>query len=181
MRPDFATCTLEELWLHISSHLTKKGIPSVLVGGAVVTIYTKGAYVSGDLDFVPPLLSDSKQIAAAMTELGFEKGAHRSYSHPQCRRFFIDFVSPPLSIGHEIGIKPFQRTEGDVQVLILSPTDCVKDRLAGYVYFQALECLNQAVLVAQSHIIDQADIEHWCRQEGATWAYLDFCEALAKI
>ncbi|EKO16008.1 IS3 family transposase, partial [Leptospira kirschneri] len=35
-----------------------KGIQSVLVGGAVVSIYSRGAYRSGDIDLVEPFLFD---------------------------------------------------------------------------------------------------------------------------
>lgn len=52
MKIDFKTCTEEELWKFVATHLKKKGIDTVLVGGAVVSIYSDGAYKSGDLDFV---------------------------------------------------------------------------------------------------------------------------------
>ena len=49
---DLATCTEAELWRFVASHLEGQGIGVVLVGGAVVAVYTEGAYRSGDLDFV---------------------------------------------------------------------------------------------------------------------------------
>ena len=181
MKPDLRNCTLEELWEYIATHLAKKDIPVVLVGGAVVTVYTQGAYVSGDLDFVPHLLIRAKEIASAMKEIGFTKSAHRSFTHPDCQNYFIDFVSPPLSIGDEIGIQPAIRQIGDVQIQILSPTDCVKDRLAGYIYFQAPECLEQAVLVAQRYQVDMQAIQNWCRREKSEWAFDDLLESLQRV
>lgn len=180
MTPDLGTCTLEELWEYVAAYLARKGIPVVLVGGSVVTVYTQGAYVSGDLDFVPPLLTRTQEIARAMKEIGFTKGAHRSFTHPDCPNFFIDFVSPPLSIGDEIRIQPAIRQLGDVQIQILSPTDCVKDRLAGYIYFQAAECLDQAVLVAQRYPIDMQAIQDWCRCEKSDWAFDDLLKSLQR-
>ncbi len=50
--PDWAHCTEEQLWKYVATHLAKNGIDTVLVGGAVVAVYTDGAYRSGDLDFV---------------------------------------------------------------------------------------------------------------------------------
>ena len=50
---DLSTCTEAQLWRHVASHLEANGIAVVLVGGAVVAVYTDGAYRSGDLDFVP--------------------------------------------------------------------------------------------------------------------------------
>lgn len=46
------SCSEKELWEFVASHLARKGINTVLVGGAVVSIYSDGAYKSGDLDFV---------------------------------------------------------------------------------------------------------------------------------
>jgi len=50
--PDWTNCTEEELWRYVAWHLEGAGIRSVLVGGAVVSIYTEGLYRSGDLDMV---------------------------------------------------------------------------------------------------------------------------------
>jgi hypothetical protein len=52
MKIDFKTCTEKELWEFVASHLKLRGVSTVLVGGAVVSIYTDGAYQSGDLDFI---------------------------------------------------------------------------------------------------------------------------------
>lgn len=52
MKINLKTCTEEELWKYIAVHLKSKGIDTILVGGAVVSIYSKGLYRSGDLDFV---------------------------------------------------------------------------------------------------------------------------------
>jgi predicted nucleotidyltransferase len=50
--PDWKSCTENELWRYVAWHLEGEGIRSVLVGGAVVSICTKGAYRSGDLDLI---------------------------------------------------------------------------------------------------------------------------------
>lgn len=50
--PDWKTCSEEQLWKYVAAHLAKNGIDTILVGGAVVAIYSEGAYKSGDLDFV---------------------------------------------------------------------------------------------------------------------------------
>ena len=51
--PDWQNCTEEILWKYVAWHLEGSGIQSVLVGGAVVSIYTEGLYRSGDLDLIP--------------------------------------------------------------------------------------------------------------------------------
>lgn len=52
MKIDFKTCSEEELWKYVASHLKKHNVDTILVGGAVVSIYSEGAYESGDLDLV---------------------------------------------------------------------------------------------------------------------------------
>ena len=77
MKIDFQDCTEEELWKYVASHLKSKNIDTVLVGGAVVSIYTEGAYQSGDLDliltqlFVKNLLSaDGSVLILPTVEIG---------------------------------------------------------------------------------------------------------------
>lgn len=72
MNIDFKECTEEELWKYVAVHLKTHNIDTILVGGAVVSIYSEGAYESGDLDFV---LTDMfvKNLPAIMGEIGFVK------------------------------------------------------------------------------------------------------------
>lgn len=48
--PSWKTCDENELWRYVAWHLEGEGISCVLVGGAVVSIYSKGSYRSGDLN-----------------------------------------------------------------------------------------------------------------------------------
>jgi hypothetical protein len=161
---DLASCTEEQLWRHVASHLEASGLRVVLVGGAVVSIYSGGLYRSGDLDFVPGA-SRGQSAEAAMAEIGFERvGSY--YRHPRCAHLFVQFVSGPLGIGDDLGIEPVEVEHEGVTLRILSPTDCVRDRLASYIHFEARECLDQAVLVARARQVDWSRIEEWCRAEG---------------
>lgn len=101
--PDWENVTEEELWKFVGWHLANKGIHSVLVGGAVVSIYSKGAYRSGDLDLVEPLISKASEIKSVMEAIGFQKES-RHYVHPKCKHLFIEFVSGPVSIGEDYRI-----------------------------------------------------------------------------
>ena len=49
---------------------------------------------------------------------------------------------------------------------VISPTDCVKDRLTWYYRDKDIECLRQAILVANSIAIDLKEIERWSKTEG---------------
>ncbi len=175
--PDWKTCNEKELWEYVASHLSKNGISTILVGGAVVAIYSKGAYRSGDLDFVLETLR-TKEIPTLMEEIGFKVQAGRHYKHPKCSHIFVEFCSPPAGIGEDTRIVPDEINFDGTVIKIYSPTDCIRDRLASVIHFKARECLDQAVLVAKSqpHHLDK--IKVWCKSEGGEDVYQEFLSKL---
>jgi len=177
--PNWSKCTEEELWEYVAAHLAKHGIDTVLVGGAVVSIYTEGAYRSGDLDFV--LLSYLNQrLPEVMAEIGFKVERGRHYKHPECSHLFVEFSSGPPAIGEDHQIKPDARKFAGQTIRIYSPTDCIRDRLASYIHFKARDCFDQAVLVAKKHPFNTRKIKEWCANEGAPEAYDEFLRATKK-
>lgn len=177
MKIDFKSCSEEELWKYVATHLKQKGIDTVLVGGAVVSVYSKGAYKSGDLDFICTQVFQ-KGLPEAMKEIGFYNNKSRHYIHPQCKHLFIEFPSNFLQVGEDRNIKPDEIENDGVKIKILSPTDCVKDRLASYIHFNARECLDQAVMVAKKHPIKLNNIKKWCIDEGGETQFQDFLKKL---
>jgi hypothetical protein len=151
MKIDFKSCTEEELWKYVAAHLKRKGIDTVLVGGAVVSIYSDGAYKSGDLDFVLTKMFQ-KGLPEAMEEIGFRNEGSRHYIHPECSHLFIEFSSSFLEIGEDNNITADEVEVDGVIIKILSPTDCVKDRLASYIHFKARECLDQAAVTFKINV-----------------------------
>lgn len=176
-KPDLRTCTEEELWKYVGFYLSNAGIESVLVGGAVVAVYSKGAYRSGDLDFVAGAGTRPK-IQSVLESLGFQSVRSRHFEHPDCPHLIIEFPPGPLSIGDDYQVKPAEvKVEGRV-LKIFSPTDCIRDRLASFIHFSARECLDQAVLVAKNQPFDLETVRKWCASEGAKDAFEKF---LARI
>lgn len=176
MKIDFKTCSEEELWKLVGSHLSKNGIDAVLVGGAVVSIYSNGAYESGDLDFIVQNLIKDK-LPSIMEAIGFKrKGRH--YVHPECKHLFVEFPSGPLGIGDDVNITPIEKVDGTNRYKILSPTDCIKDRLASYIYFKSNEGLDQAILVAKKQPFKKSEVQRWCKAENSDWAFEDFVKKL---
>ncbi len=49
---------------------------------------------------------------------------------------------------------------------LLSPTDCIKDRLAAFYHWNDIQSLDQAILVAKGNKIDLKEIERWSINEG---------------
>ncbi len=178
MKIDLRSCSEEELWKYVGGHLSEKGLDVVLVGGAVVSIYSEGAYESGDLDFIFQGLSKSK-LEPAMKEIGFIKEG-RHYVHPECKHLFVEFPSGPLGIGDDYNIEPVVIKEKGRTFKIISPTDCIKDRLASYIYFKSPEGLDQAILVAKKQPFKKSEVQRWCKKEKADWAFDDFSKKLPK-
>lgn len=143
----------------------------------MVSIYSNGLYHSGDLDFVRVSLFVSK-LEETMNEIGFKKHG-RHYMHPDCKHLIVEFPGgPPLGIGEDNTIVPDEVEVEGTTIKILSPTDCVKDRLASYIHFKASECLDQAVLVARHHDVNLTSIKKWCLNEGSPQSFEDFLKAL---
>ncbi|HEY2810682.1 MAG TPA: hypothetical protein VGJ00_04775 [Rhabdochlamydiaceae bacterium] len=159
---DWKAIETKELAGVISQHLKTDGIEAILVGGACVTIYSNNRYVSRDLDYVSH--EDLHIIAASLKKIGFiKKGRH--FEHPECP-FFIDFVTEPVAIGNEIITKFEQLSTKYGSFKLLKPTDCVKDRLASFYYWEDRQSLDQALEICKDHKINMQEIRKWSEREG---------------
>lgn len=155
--------TREKLAAIIVAALEKNGLSAVLVGGAVVSIYTNNKYESFDLDFISP--DDPAKIDAVMLALGFKRSG-KDFRHPKTK-LFVEFPGRTLSIGETHNVKAEGRLKvGGTTIVLYSPTQCVMDRLAAYFHWNDTESLEQAVLVANDQKIDLKEIEKWARNEG---------------
>jgi hypothetical protein len=161
--------TVGELAAYVAEHLRSRGFDVLLSGGACVTLYSRGKYVSMDLDFVPTVLISRRRLRETLAEIGFvEKG--RCFAHPETD-FFLDFPAGPPAVGKQ----PMQETRtlefSTGTLRLLSPTDCVKDRLANYYYFGDRQCLHQALMVVQAEEVDLDEVERWSAEESQQEAY----------
>ena len=153
-----------ELAAYVQDRLRQQGIDTVLSGGATVSIYTANRYVSRDLDLVITGLPNRGMIKSAMEQLGFHQ-IGRHYEHSETN-FFVEFPPGPLSIGAEpdTRIEELRLETGILRVI--SPTDCVKDRLSAYYHWGDRQCFYQAIMVTESQTIDLGEIERWSFAEG---------------
>jgi hypothetical protein len=161
---DIKGISLRDLAIYISDYLRVNEIETVLSGGACVTIYTDNKYQSYDLDFVLRDYIKRQQIKRVLEKIGFfEKG--RSFKHKDTQ-YFIEFLPPPLSVGEEPVNSIFSIEEGNRTLRLLSPTDCVKDRLAAYYHWNDQQSFEQAVMVCRDNEVDLKEIERWSLNEG---------------
>ncbi len=180
---DFKTCTEKELWEFVASHLEARGLSVVLVGGAVVSIYSDGGYRSGDLDFIVTSLFKEK-LPKYMKEIGFIQFG-RLYKHPDCSQLYVEFPTGPVSIGEDYNITPEEREVNGQKIKILSPTDSIVDRLASYLYAERgphgeRKTLEQAVLVAKAQPHNLERIRKWCENERHPEIFEEFLKELKR-
>lgn len=154
--------SLKEFALQVGKILKDASIDAVLTGGAVVSIYTDNRYQSFDLDFITH--SSMNEISKAFEGTGFYRDG-RYFKHPETD-FFVDFPAPPLSVGN-MPVHEFNEIISKDQYLkLLTPTDCVMDRLAAYYYWNDQQALVQALLVAKEKNVNFKKIEKWSIKEG---------------
>jgi hypothetical protein len=153
-----------ELAAYIQDTLQAEGIAVVLSGGSAVSFYSRNKYVSKDLDLINANFARRSKIKSVMEKIGFqEKG--RYFVNPKTQ-FFVEFPDGPLSVGEE-PVKEISAFELPTGILrVISPTDCVKDRLCAFYFWNDQQGLAQAVLVAKSQKVDLREIERWSEMEN---------------
>jgi hypothetical protein len=138
---DWKTISLKELAAFLCEELKQRGIETVLLGGACVTIYSENRYQSYDLDFV--VYEEMKKVKNALKELGFYSvGGY--FQHNDCQ-WFVEFVSSPVAVGREIFTTFHEMKMSTGSIKMLRPEDSIKDRLASYFYWYDRQSLEQAL------------------------------------
>lgn len=166
---------VEELAALVCSTLERHGVRVVLSGGSVVSIYSDNAYQSYDLDFIQ--IGLARATHPAMEELGFAKQG-RHWVHPRTV-FLVEFPPGPVQVG-DTNVTEFAERRTRLGVLrLLTPTECVMDRLAGFYHWNDRQCLEQALEVARKQSIDLARIEKWSRSENSLVRFREFTAGLA--
>ena len=172
----WSRASIKEIAAKVSDFLENNNIDVVLTGGACVVIYSENKYMSYDLDFVLMSYDDRKRLGPLLQSIGFEQKG-RYYIHPHTP-FFLDFLYPPLSVGQEPVQEISQIQEGKGILKLLSPTDCVKDRLAAYYHWNDLQSLDQALLVCNQNKVDLREVERWSTNEGMKEKFKNFKKKL---
>jgi len=158
-----------ELAAYIQDSLQEEGIKVVLSGGSAVSFYSGDKYVSKDLDLINTHFAKRSKIKVVMEKLGFQEQG-RYFINPETQ-FFVEFPDGPLSVGEEPvkEVSEFELATGTLRVV--SPTDCVKDRLCAFYFWNDQQGLAQAVLVAESQSVDLQEIKRWSKVEGREQEY----------
>ena len=110
--------TVSAVALQVGATLLRRGIRAVLTGGACVSLYTRGAYHSKDVDFVLPVSVRRGELDEAMAEAGFQREGDR-YEHPRTA-LYVEFPPGPLAVGEDVSIRAVEVRRSGRRVLALS-------------------------------------------------------------
>ena len=174
---DFKTISISDLAALVHTKFNEHNMKTVLVGGACVAIYSCNRYLSYDLDFVT--YETKAKVKEVLLELGFQfKGKY--FSRSDCP-YFIEFVTPPVAVGEELvhRFKTLHTPFGQLE--LLTPADCVKDRLSSFFHWNDRQSLEQAIMVFQDQKVDLQEVKRWAKAENQMDKFKEFIKALAKI
>jgi hypothetical protein len=171
--------TTERLAAVVCDALERHGFTAVLTGGACVMIYAEGKYVSKDMDFVLAPQDRLGEVEAALSELGFQ-AAGRVYVHPEVDMTVDVGNRWPVAVGQEILRPPPRRDVSGYHLRMLSATDCVKDRLAAFYYWEDRQAFEQAVLVGLAQPVNLREVGRWSRAEGQEAGFAEFRRELNR-
>jgi len=173
--------SLRALAARISSKLDEHGISAVLCGGSCVTIYAGGRYATRDFDFVLSGSYPDRDVAAALAELGYrpDPSVSGAFTNPD-EEMIVDIRPAPPSLGGEPIGEPAVLGAGRFRLVLLSPTDCVKDRLTHFYYYQDRQGCEQAALVCLAQRVNMREVGRWSRAEGQASGFAEFRRALSR-
>ena len=158
-----AQMSMEELAAYVCSKLEEKGIETVLSGGSCVQIYSQGKYTSDDIDLIDRFNGGHTLIKDVMFGMGFKE--HNRYFVHDDTDWFIEFPRGPLGVG-DAPVHDIATIKEETGILkLLTPTDCIKDRLAAYYHWDDPQSLEQAIWVAEKNTFDLASVEEWSQKE----------------
>jgi len=176
MKADFKKMSLLDTASYVCGYLIGKKMKAVLVGGACVSVYTDNKYLSNDFDLVCE--NTLQELETVLKDIGFRRKGRLFYNKDS--GFVLDFVPPPVMIAQEHVTRKAAIKTKFGQLYLLTPTDCVKDRLAGFYFWNDPQSFEQAFLVykSQKNKIDIKDIEKWSKRENAYDKYKIFTEKI---
>lgn len=147
------------LWL-ITKGMTLLGAGRpILVGGAAVELYTSVRFVTDDLDLVAP---DKEACLKVLEALGFEQPDNGNHFVNRGIAALVELHGGVLYQGEE----SIELVYRKVPLLVVSPEDCITERLASYRRHSASLDLVSAFLIMYHHR-ERLDVEHLQTRVGA--------------
>jgi hypothetical protein len=173
-----ASSTLREVAFVVCTALDHAAVTAVLTGGSAATVFAPGVCQSLDLDFVLQAQAKDSRGADVLASLGYriDDNVYRHEDNP----LTLEFPGNQLMIGGDLIGEWATLRESGYLLHILTPTDCCRDRLAGFLFWQDRGSLVQAAAVAgaQCDHVDLGVVRRWCQREGHLDAFEEFSRVL---
>lgn len=164
-RPEFEAAL--HLLARISTAMDESGyLPPVIVGGAAVEIYTRGAIATGDFDIATERQEVFERL---LQEHGFVRPSGpgismRGWIHPELK-LGVEVVADCLLDGlADRDLVQVIELGADGSVAVIAPEDIIADRMGQYASGSAREMLGQAR--ALFAICDKLDMDYMERRIG---------------
>lgn len=163
--------TLREAASVISQHIAPETGKAILIGASCAALYAPSLQ-SSIIELVVDVYHVNK-MRALMRQLGFRPIELRSFKHADAP-FEIVFPPPPVVVGDEpVDVYTTVKTDRG-PLAVLSPTDCVRHRLAAWYRWGDEEALHQAVAVAKRRKIDFQAVKEWSSWEWENEKFEEF-------
>ena len=129
-------------------------------------VYAPDAKASFDQDYIAWFADRKNEFDRALEEIGFRRKV-RVYTS-SATLISLEFPDDQILIGNDfLRFEDCARLErNDLSLRLLTPTDCVRDRLCGFFYYNDIGNLNTAVAVAKAKNVEPEGIRQWAEREG---------------
>ncbi|MCW5946033.1 MAG: hypothetical protein KIT74_03285 [Fimbriimonadales bacterium] len=160
------------------TQMRQAGYCVIRTGGSAATSYAPNHDQSIDLDFMIEFAESSSKGSVVLNSHGYR--VENSIFFDESDPYTVGFVRGPIMIGEDEVRACNTLRERNCQLNVLTPTDCVRDRLAPFTFYRDRSSLQQAPWVAneQWDSMDLEAIERWCRREGEKERFEQFAQWL---
>jgi len=173
---EFEGLIISQVAAIISGCMDEEGYDPVLTGRSCAAIYAGSSIHPKTLDFVARDFT-IEEVAKTMAGVGFLDSGHRTFSNKYCP-YEVLLMPYPVRVGDDVvsDAKVMRTAKGSLK--LLTPTDCVRQRLSMFYRWNDRDALDDALKVASKHEIDMELLRRWSDWEWANDHYEEFLELL---
>jgi len=154
------------------------GTKAVLVGGSAAAVYAPESLRSRDADFILTFVAGNVETEDTLRTIGYRR-AGRIFAH-ESQLVTLDFPDDVIYIGEE-WITAYDTIErGSFKLNIITPYDCIRDRLLSYFAWSDRSALLAAVEVARRQAFDAVALQTWANAQNESARYAEFLRRIER-
>jgi hypothetical protein len=169
---------LKEAAAAVFKRLSANGHDPILSGQSCAAIYGGAGIKTSSIEFAIREFSVGP-VSKLMAELGFALKESRTFAC-DVSPFEVTLIAAPLMIGDDSvsGSRTIKTQAGPLK--LVTPTDCVRQRLSMFYRWGDRAALSDAVQVAKRQAVDMELVARWSEWEWATDRFQEFVKALKE-